>query len=87
MNIAPKNDWHLFDLLDPIQLGFIYESLCNNAFDSDDPTPYLQWMEQLRLAIDANCGWDSYTESQRAMVIKLADYDNRMTQLKKGPKA
>ena len=78
---SDESKWHLFDLLDPIQLGFVYESLKNNASDSglnsQNAKDYLAWAEEVKDAIEGNCGFNDYVQHQQALCRKLADYDGR----------
>ncbi len=74
-------DWGLLDCLDPVQLGFIYESLMNNANDvglnAKSAKDYLGFAEVIKEAIDANCGFEDYVKHQQKLARKLADYDGR----------
>lgn len=75
-------DWGLLDCLDPVQLGFVYESLINNANDvglnSKRASDYLKFAEVIKGAIDGNCGFDDYVKQTQTLSRKLADYDGRM---------
>lgn len=79
---SDESKWHLFDLLDPVQLGFLYESLIKNANDSGlnskSAENYLAYAEDVKLAIDSNCGFDDYVKTQQFFCRSLADYDGRM---------
>lgn len=70
------------DYFDPIQLGFIHESLIRNANDCGLNSPrskgYLVLAERVKAAIDGNCGWDEYLKCYQAQCRAMADYDGRM---------
>jgi hypothetical protein len=73
---------YLFDLLDPIQLGFVYESLLKNAnedgLNSVIAKPYLNAAEAVKDAIDSNIGFEDYEKNHQVFCKKLADYDGRI---------
>lgn len=77
----------LADLLDPVQLGFIYESLLKNAIEALDDGPkaiscYVAEASFVKAAIDANFGWDEYSNLDKFYQSKcreLANYDDTMT--------
>ncbi len=79
--MSKEPDWGLLDLLDPVQLGVLYESLMKNAnyagLNSTGAKAYLKWAEWVKTGIEANCGWEDYL-SQQALCRKLADYDGLM---------
>jgi hypothetical protein len=82
LNANSRPEWGLFDLLDPMQLGFLYESLIKNANDNNLNSPlakdYLEKAEQIKDAIDSNCGWKDYQQHHQADCRSMADYDGRM---------
>lgn len=73
---------HLFDCLDPVQLGFVYESLMKNANDGGlnaaSSKVYIEWAGHVRAAIEGNCGWDDYLQHHQKLCQKLADYNGRL---------
>ncbi len=80
--MSEEPEWGLLDLLDPIQLGFLHESLIKNAsnagMNSKRAKDYIEWAEWVKEGIDANCGWEDYEKTQQAYCRKIADYDGRM---------
>lgn len=77
-----ENTYTMLDCLDPIQLGFLYESLMKNAIDtglnSPASNPYIEHAETVRQAIDGNCGWPDYIGKSQELARSLADYDGTM---------
>lgn len=78
---SEQPQWGLFDLLDPVQLGFVYESLMRNAgmngLNSKRAKVYLLAAEKVKAAIDSNCGFEDYVKTGQEYARKLADYDGR----------
>ena len=81
-NINDEFDWGLLDLLDPIQLGMLYESLIKNAscvgMNSRQAKAYMKWAEGVKRGIESNCGFEDYVKFHQKECRQLADYDNRM---------
>ena len=74
-----NHQFTMLDCLDPIQLGFIYESLMmfaqSSGLNSDAARDYLHHAIEVRDAISANCGFEDYVQTQQAFARKLATYD------------
>lgn len=81
-NILGHSDRPEGDLLDPVQLGFVYESILLNAGDkglnSPRSKPYVELSEWYKKAIDDNCGCDDYISVYQPICRRMADYDGRM---------
>lgn len=80
--------WGFYDLLDPVQLGVIYEMFMLNAnengMNSEKARDYLFYANEVKEAIDSNCGFEEYVNGDehnkplQPYCRKLADYDNRL---------
>jgi hypothetical protein len=69
--------YDIFDVLNPAQLGFVYESLLLNAedkgYNASESKCYLNWALLVREAIAANIGWAMYIKDYQATCKGLAE--------------
>lgn len=65
----------LLDCLDPVQLGFVYESLIGNRNEGEGTADYNAAIEAVKAAIDSNCGFEYYVQRYQELSRKFANYD------------